>query len=104
MDLMERERTDPDWRNKELRKLAEPLQMEYSVAKEMAFANHQMRCHDAMESLSPEEVKIFIAGLKEHLNYCDEVEDLRRDFENKLHNIYDTWVKKANAEVSRHIT
>lgn len=104
MDLMERERTDPNWRKRELDELTKPLLMEADLAEEMLKASFMMEFHEILDMHSAEYNEGFMNGWDRNTDFNAELSEIRKNLEVTGHNIYDAWVKEANAEVSRHIT
>lgn len=93
-DLIKREQIDPDWRNRELRELAIPIEMERSVEIEELTASHKMLLQEIIDSLPPDQQEAFIKGWNKCLDYMGELNISDRKFDNILHNIYDEWLKK----------
>lgn len=93
-----------NWRDRELKELAKPLQIQSAVEEEMVRASFKMGFEEILDTHSAQYNEGFIDGWNRHIDQGAELGEIRREFENNLHNIYDAWLKKANAEVARHIT
>jgi len=88
MNLLERERRDPNWRKRELDKLTIPLRMKANVDAELVCASYRMECQEVLDTHSAEHNEGFIAGWDRHNDFNAELSEMGKNFENNLHNIY----------------